>query len=298
MFNKTRKRGGNIVYRCPKPGNKNNCIKSYLEVEDIKLTHIPPDGDCFFNSIATYFKSKGINVTHMHLREKVIEYMEAHREEYIPFFIVESNKPSIIKATMTRQFNQLKKSGAWNNQLADFIPQEAPKALDINIRLHEINDAGTSISVHILRDDNKNLNTTERYPTIDVLRINRNHYELLTPMRSVNESSSKIHTNKTKTIAKAETRKNRIPSLTQNEINAFEKQFRNIQIQQNEEYARKIANQIAKEENAKKKEREEKIRLYAMKKEERNAETKKKANNAERLIKEYERLLESGAFNQ
>ena len=275
MFNKTIKRGGNIVYRCPKPGNKTDCIKSYLAVEDIKLTHIPPDGDCFFNSIATYFKSKGINVTHMQLREKVIEYMEAHREEYIPFFIVESNKPSIIKAAMTRQFNQLKKSGAWNNQLADFIPQEAPKALDINIRLHEINDANTSISVHTLRDDNKNLNTTERYPTIDVLRVNRNHYELLTPMRRSNNET------KTKPVTKSKTMKNRKSSLSENEIKAFERQFQNLQMRENEELAKKLA----------KEEREEKIKRYAMKKKlERNAETK-------RLLEEYQKLSNLGAFN-
>ena len=224
-YRKTKKKGGNVVYRCPKPGDKSYCIKSYLEDEHIQLIRIPPDGDCFFNSIATYFKNKGINITHQELRAKVIAYMEEHREAYLPFFVVESDKPSVVKATLTRQLNQLKKPGFWNNQLADFIPQQAPKALDINIRLHEVDYAGNTISVHILRDDNKPFIITDKYPIIDVLRINNNHYELLRPMKKGNNSLHKSDS-KTKVSIKtnSNTKKNINNSISEDELKILGKQ--------------------------------------------------------------------------
>ncbi len=266
-----KKKGGNIVYKCPNPKNKKDCIHRYLQETNITLINISLDGNCFFNSISTYFKLNNKDVSPMELRNQVVTYMEQHRQDYIPFFIVSSENPSVIKATMTRQLNQLKKSGSWNNQLADFIPQEAPKALNINIKLHEISEDGTTISVHILRDDTKSLNTTNTYPTINILRVNKNHYELLLPETSVNNAP--YVNNDPHNISSNNSEPNINKPFTNNELKEIQEQFK-INTQKNN------------------KNRNEKIRKYYMKRKERN--TRKKENN---LIKEYERLLNLGVFN-
>lgn len=304
-YRKTRKRGGHIVYRCPIKSKPKDCIERYLHEANIELIHIKPDGNCFFNSLSTYFKLNGITISPMELRQRVVSYMEEHREEYEPFFIVESEKPAVKRATMTRQFTQLKKSGSWNSQLADFIPQEAPKALDINILLYEVSESGETISTNLLRDDTKPMRITERYPTIHVLRINRNHYELLRPIKRENNL---LNESESKTKTKTATQKNRKLSLTENEIKTFEKQFQNIQVRENEEVAKKLVKELENEQKRiqnnqeyarklAKEEREEKIRKhYLKKKKERNAQTKKNINE-QRLLNEYQRLSNLGAFN-
>ncbi len=296
-----------IVYKCPKKGSATNCINSFLKKYNIILVRIPPDGDCFFHSISKFFETRGIKRTHTELRKIVISYMERHKDDYIPFFLANSNMNNHRKySEITKQFNELKRSGAWNNELADFIPQEAPKALNINIRLFELSYDKSYISAHILRDDTKNINITNNYYTVNILRVSQNHYELLIPpedfiLNKLNFKNKNNSTNKNKNSKKNTTRKNN--TFSKNELNEIAKQFNIIKMKENEALAKKMANieKAKKEEVSKELNRQAKIQRYLTRKaQERAAASTKKNTNKKytqnELVNMFDKLMEEGGI--
>lgn len=161
-------------------------IKRAIKNEGIVHLESLNDGNCFFYSLETYYfltdneERADYNV----LRQMVVNEIKEHPENYVHFIPerllnngAEANAPPMTNderlAYTISEANKLGEQGAWNSQLGDFVPQLAATILGINIDIYEMIDGELRLTpVHI---------ENEEAPTIQLLRINQNHYDLLYP---------------------------------------------------------------------------------------------------------------------
>ena len=122
----------------------NNCIKE----QGMDRIEVPRDGNCFFHCIGLQ-----TGETHEQVRQRVVDYMEEHSENYEEFLSDEDN----VEA--------LREEGEWNNDSMDVMVRAAADMLGQTIRVH--------------RPDGRIDEIGEGKEQIDVL-LEDNHYTFLT----------------------------------------------------------------------------------------------------------------------
>jgi hypothetical protein len=164
------------------------------EIAALDLIHIPirADGNCFFNTLATFYKIKGEPEAgdYAALRKKIVDYMREHADELLPYVNVENiNTGNSPMDYVQAELDKLEKLGAWNSQLGDFISQMATRALGVTIIVHDWNAADNAFRTYTLEAD------APRY-VIHMLRVDNNHYELLYPAADIQDIEAFIAKNK------------------------------------------------------------------------------------------------------
>ena len=122
----------------------NNCIKE----QGMDRIEVPRDGNCFFHCIGLQ-----TGETHEQVRQRVMDYMEEHPEQYEDFLSDEDN------------VEELREEGEWNNDAMDVVVRAAADMLGQTIRIH--------------RPDGRIDEIGEGNEQIDVL-LEDNHYTFLT----------------------------------------------------------------------------------------------------------------------
>ena len=161
-------------------------LKRAIKAEGFVHLESLNDGNCFFYSLETYYflTDNEERADYDVLRQMVVNEIKEHPENYV-YFIPErllnneagANAPPMTNderlAYTIREADKLGEQGAWNSQLGDFVPQLAATILGINIDIYEMVDGELRLTpVHI---------EEAGAPTIQLLRINQNHYDLLFP---------------------------------------------------------------------------------------------------------------------
>ena len=118
---------------------------------------------------------------HTKLRQRIVEYMLAHYEDYAPFGLT------------IDEIEDMKKDGRWNSEAGDVMPPAAAAALNLHIQLYDM-VPGTRKPYTKKRILLHHYPEEEQIPddTVSVLRINKGHYGLLLP--SLQKKEAKTNT--------------------------------------------------------------------------------------------------------
>jgi hypothetical protein len=218
-FRKTRKRGGlgvSVALECVDTYKTlGKCEAKFLKDNNFMRIKIPGDGNCFYHALSKYFqlsRAPGAprEPTHLELREMVVDTMEENIEAVIPSLLVNmSNIPNnaapadrevLEMAKYLETLDDLREDGEWDSDNADVVSQFAAKALNIKINIF---DKREEIEAYVRKakiHSNKRVEY-ENVPaqpakimcytfqpddyvglsTINLLRIDDGHYELLYP---------------------------------------------------------------------------------------------------------------------
>lgn len=119
---------------------------------------VNPDGNCFYTTIGFF---SGINATT--IRKKIMDYMTENKAFYSVFFETEREFLSCIRAN--------RRSGVWNSDICDIVPQAAAQMLKRSIIVHNY-AADNTFNLIEFQVDN---------PTANVIHVFRksHHYEIL-----------------------------------------------------------------------------------------------------------------------
>ena len=159
-------------------------LADYLKAHNFTLLEVPPDGNCFFYSIDAFFKLTDhplMGQDHSDLRAAVVGYMLANKEKFLPFvakeyaFKNEARRKKFLESYVEKQIRSLAADKAWASELGDIIPQEAPNTFQVKIIIHNWdNEHATTFT--FIPDGMAN---NSSLPTINLLRVNDNHFNLL-----------------------------------------------------------------------------------------------------------------------
>lgn len=181
---KTKKRahgGAQIVFVCRRGRTATDkCISDFANTQHFRFTDVPPDGDCFFHTLELYYRNKanmGANKGYRELRARVVNYIIENWDEYSEFGI---DQEDVIGLT---------EEGAWNNNAGDLVVPAAARALNLRINLYDLKAAVPAsggrpaqpkqVIKHIYPDP---LPLPPPAETVNVLRMNNNHFGLLEPL--------------------------------------------------------------------------------------------------------------------
>lgn len=178
-FRKTRKRGGaETVFVCKTGRTENSkCIKDFTDENNLTFINVAPDGNCFFHTLALYYRKKGnlsINKGYKELRETIVNYILENWPYYSGFGIDQSDVLDFME------------DGAWNLKVGDFVVPVAARALNLKMILYDLKP-GTKkpptkkrIIKYIYPED-------QPIPIeeVTILRINQGHFGLLVPKEGV-----------------------------------------------------------------------------------------------------------------
>lgn len=119
-----------------------------IKEQGMDRIEVPRDGNCFFHCIGLQ-----TGETHEQVRQRVVDYMEEHPEQYEDFLSDEDN------------VEELREEGEWNNDAMDVVVRAAADMLGQTIRVH--------------RPDGRIDEIGEGKEQMDVL-LEDNHYTFLT----------------------------------------------------------------------------------------------------------------------
>ena len=161
----------NATYTCK---NKTHaaCANNVAKQLGMRIIKTIDDGDCFFDTLASYgwaYHYEPLERPHQELRQTLVDYMEAHREEVAPYILVNENKGE----TVGSMIESLREDGVWNNDMGDLLSQIAATAFRVNIFIYDVDPP----EIRRIRANQK------AYPgdPVHMLRINDGHYQLLLP---------------------------------------------------------------------------------------------------------------------
>lgn len=144
----------------------------------------PGLGNCFFQSLETYFKiseSEFGGLTHSELRTMIIDDLFAHRKNYMNYIEYENhNKNDYVQ----REIQKLYKDCVWSSDLADFIMYRVPSLFNVQLIIYNWNPGKYFNVIPLGSSDTKN--------TIHLLRVDDNHYDLLYPKDAMTDTSQNI----------------------------------------------------------------------------------------------------------
>ncbi len=160
-------------------------LADFLKAHNFELLEVPPDGNCFFYSLDAFFKLTGhplMGQDHSDLRATVVAHMLANKEKFLPFvakeyaFKNEARRKKFLESYVEKQIRALGADNAWASELGDIIPQEAPNAFRVKINIYNWDNDEATLFTFV--PDGVAVNNAA-LPTINLLRINDNHFELL-----------------------------------------------------------------------------------------------------------------------
>jgi hypothetical protein len=186
-FRKTRKQGGQQfvadVYACADP-DADMCANEFAGNRGWNVVPTADNGNCFYDSLAKYYqrtknadKAKHSN---RELRKTIINAIITRRAEYAHVFVSEDpNGPVMTNAEILKELQAYLKPYQWAGPLGDIVPSVASQILNINITIYDVRDDGRVNMIAMGTGPNGIPNPG--LPTINLIRTNGNHFQLLWP---------------------------------------------------------------------------------------------------------------------
>lgn len=202
----------NSVFKCVNDPDL-TCLQQFLiNHSTLTYVHVKPDGDCFFNSIAEYYKRTGEQIRGLDnptdvvaLRKFIIErarLMIDENEDMRQQILTEEPEPQIKKKSAPKKLSQKKEEPAQEtnterldkifNKLSeryvyevpafDVIVQITPLILNVNLSIYSMTGNIVSNTLHPAR--NRNVVSTI------ILYLSGRHYGLLYPAAGPNVRSN------------------------------------------------------------------------------------------------------------
>ena len=134
----------------------------YERQQNIRL--ITGDGNCFYRALAlAVYDDESF---HTSIRQTTVNSIQSDAETYLPWF--SKNEKRFLAALHAN-----KRTGVWNTEIADIVPQVVPDVLDINLGIVDYDDDTKMITIHKFGE-------CAGRKTVWLLRMEGNHYDLLT----------------------------------------------------------------------------------------------------------------------
>lgn len=148
-----------------------------IEQLNFKLYYSKPFGNCFFNSIAKYFRLKyKTNINGMQIRKNIVEYILDNNKIFN--FII--SMLGIKKKELNIQLNELKKNGVYELEVFDILPVIMATKYNVKISIYTFMESNDDI---ISKNDCETYypieNRNENLEEISLLYANVEHYDLL-----------------------------------------------------------------------------------------------------------------------
>jgi OTU-like cysteine protease len=179
-----------------------SCADEFAKHHGFEIIETIDDGNCFFDTLSkagAELNIPNLSFTHEELRAQLVEYMMNHVEEIAPFFSANNgnsnNDNNGNNSSRNNSFKnhsndpvtrilQLGEDGNWDNNDGDIISQVTADAFQININIYDVKKQKgrffiNKIQIHKDADH-----------TVDILRINDGHYQLLSKSKSPTSNSS------------------------------------------------------------------------------------------------------------
>ncbi|KAJ8412189.1 hypothetical protein AAFF_G00144560 [Aldrovandia affinis] len=150
-------------------GRKFSSFNNQLQALGLKLREVPGDGNCLFRALGDQLE--GHSRGHLQLRQEIVQYMQAHRQDFEPF--VEDDMP------FTEYLANLSQPGtfAGNDAIVAFARSHQLRVIihQLNTPLWEINGSEKPVS--------RELHVAYRYG---------DHYDSVRPVGDNSESPSQL----------------------------------------------------------------------------------------------------------
>ena len=163
------------VHTC-KARKYESCAVEFAEHHGFEIIETRDDGNCFFDTLSKagdLYNVPTLSFTHQNLRAQLVEYMMNHVDEIAPFFSANNGNNSNNSNDPVTRILQLGEDGNWDNNDGDMVSQVAADAFKININIYDVKKQKGRFSI------NKIQIHKGAYHTVDILRINDGHYQLL-----------------------------------------------------------------------------------------------------------------------
>jgi hypothetical protein len=216
MRNSIKRGGAELIFTCKdKRTSDKLCIADFSEQFNFRFENVKPDGNCFFHTLEKYYRYKGdksVDKKYSELRSTIVDYILNNWREYSEFGI---DQEDVL---------ELSEDGVWDNQAGDLVVPAAARALNLQIRLYDIQPAERGAQPTKKRIIRHIYPEVEPVPAemVNILRINQGHFGLLVPTvrknNTIKNLTNKVKqlkvTNKNNSTAKKHTKK---PSIKVNE---------------------------------------------------------------------------------
>ena len=125
----------------------------------------------------------------MDLRNMIVDYLLAHADDYLLFVVKEysiKTKPEKVLqlklAYIKKSIEKLREPNTYNTEFGDIVPQVTPNAFNIRIIIHD-----WSWEEKRFRPADISPSGGAPLYTVNLLRINANHFDLLFPKADFDE---------------------------------------------------------------------------------------------------------------
>jgi hypothetical protein len=133
----------------------------YERQQNIRI--ITGDGNCFYRALAiAVYDDESFHTT---IRSTTMNTIQSDAETYLPYF--SKNEKRFLTALHAN-----KRTGVWNTEIADIVPQVVPDILDVNLGIVDYDDDTKMLTIHKFGE------SAER-KTVWLLRTDGSHYDLL-----------------------------------------------------------------------------------------------------------------------
>lgn len=155
---------------------------------------VPADGDCFFHSlVATGLFGTAATAA---LRRRLVDAMLARIDDLLPFVVREYKVKSAVqverykRAYVTTEIKKLLKSGIYNTDLGDIVPQYAAQAFGVRLSIYNWNWTTGTFTLFDIQEVATASSASALAPQhIHLVRLNENHYDLLLPSPAVPDAT-------------------------------------------------------------------------------------------------------------
>jgi hypothetical protein len=179
-------------------GNSSTCLDALLDVmPELQYIEVPDDGDCFFHSIAAYYKRTGRHVDGLVNPTNSQALREFVAQHFLNMF---ENDPDLSNAILERDHNdvlRLFEEGFWVGDVCDLMIQRIPRILNINLNVYGVNkqNVKNDSPFAITRSSHVPIHHVNNIPTINLF-LSKGHYGLLYPVGGDNvRSQAQIRAN-------------------------------------------------------------------------------------------------------
>jgi hypothetical protein len=163
-----------IIKKCKSGETNDVCLKRILDELELHRVDQPPDGNCFFHSIATFMKNRDSGYPdnlHSRLRKAMYEYFKSTegREKYEPF--VEN---------YNKEVEEFKRDKYWSSQLNDIVVNAMADYFNMEIHIFNFDTSKrpSELFEYVIEPNAFN-NAKNNRMIINLLRTGNNHFDLL-----------------------------------------------------------------------------------------------------------------------
>jgi hypothetical protein len=159
----------NAIYHCPSKKTTTSCSNVLAKELDMRIIKTSEDGNCFFDTLATYgwaYHILSLERSPYELRQIMVDYIFNHLEDYHESIIVENGED------LFSTIEWLREDGNYAEDMGDLVSQIAADTFKVNIYIYNVEPP-------IIRRLRANQKPYSGDP-IHMLRVGE-HYKLLLP---------------------------------------------------------------------------------------------------------------------